>query len=183
MKGVEFVCSGNNGRSPMAEVVAREYVRQVGADIPIYSSGVRVNIFGLKPKIKPETLEIANSIGIYGSPRKIIKKLWEREAEFRNQALKMRGYNSLENHLQRQTTPERYVDLMLAVADKEKELLLNLHPLCLDVYTIAEYAGVELSEPEVREWLTNADAHLVYLDSLIKVVPKAIDRYRREVTH
>ena len=41
MIGIEYVCSGNHARSPMAEVIAKEYVQQKGLaeKVNIYSSG------------------------------------------------------------------------------------------------------------------------------------------------
>jgi len=41
MIGIEYVCSGNHARSPMTEVIAKEYVQQKGLaeKVNIYSSG------------------------------------------------------------------------------------------------------------------------------------------------
>lgn len=30
MIGIEYVCTGNNGRSPMAEAIAKDYLRREG---------------------------------------------------------------------------------------------------------------------------------------------------------
>lgn len=176
MKGIEFVCLGNNGRSPVAEVVAKDYVRKIGADIPIYSSGILVDNMEFSPK----TLQAMKSVGIdCADSKEISNKVWEIEIKFRTQALKQRDYDSLENHIRKQTNPKKDVDLMLAVDNRVKELLLNMQTMA-KVYTIAEYATAELYEPELKPWFTDARMHVVYLDALVKVVPKAIDRYIQE---
>ena len=48
-KNIEFVCSGNNGRSPIAELIARNYLLKIGADSEYgaISSGTMVGIMDL----------------------------------------------------------------------------------------------------------------------------------------
>lgn len=45
--GIEYVCSGNSGRSPMAETIAKHYVKKFSLEglINIFSSGTDVDMF------------------------------------------------------------------------------------------------------------------------------------------
>lgn len=158
----------------MAEIVAKDYARKIGADIPIFSSGVLVESMNLSPK----TSDLARSVGLEGTTlRETIEKLLEREIELRNKALASRGYDTLASYVRRQTSQNNSVDLMLAATNGVKARLLDLRSVPSKAYTIAEYANVELPSPALRAWFTDINAWESYLDSLIKAVPKAIDRY------
>lgn len=45
--GIEYVCSGNGGRSPMAETLAKNYIKKLGLEerIKVYSSGTDAKLF------------------------------------------------------------------------------------------------------------------------------------------
>ncbi|MCX6774914.1 MAG: hypothetical protein NTY99_02370 [DPANN group archaeon] len=181
MKGLEFVCLGNNARSVLAEVVAKDYVIRVGADIPIYSSGVLVKeFFEVGPQ--PRVIEAMRSLGIEGTPVELTHKFVALEGKMRNEALKIRGYVPVENHKPQQTCLRDDIDLMLVVADNEKKILLKKFPEA-KARTIAEYTSNAYEEPKdvgLQEWLTKVDMFLVYLDSLVRVMPNLIGKYVRE---
>lgn len=177
MKGIEFVCAGNNARSVMAEAVAKAYARRIGANIPIYSSGVSVDeFFSTGPY--PRVVAALKSMGIEGEPVELTKKFIELEGKQRNEALKTRGYDVVKNHIPRQTNPTNFDGLMLIVADKEKKILLEKFPRA-KAQTITEYerSYEEMAAVSLQDWLTKVEPMVTYLDKLIKVMPSVIDKY------
>ena len=71
-KLIEMVCTGNNGRSPVAELIARNYLESVGAttDYDSISSGTMVDIIkaGRFPiKVMTPIIDIAKGRRIYDS--------------------------------------------------------------------------------------------------------------------
>ncbi len=178
MKGIEFVCMGNNTRSVMAEVVAEDYARKIGADIPIYSSGVLVKeFFEVGPR--PRAIDALKSLGVKGTPVELTLKFIELESKQRNEALKIRGYPIIENHKLQQTYPRKDIDLVLVVADTEKKMLADKFPE-IKAQTLAEYTGgayKEMTGVPMQDWLTKVDPILTYLDNLIAIMPSVIDKY------
>ena len=70
MKNIEFVCSGNNGRSPVAELIATNYLERVGADreYSATSSGTIVDLIkdgGFPIKVMTPIIDIAKEREIY----------------------------------------------------------------------------------------------------------------------
>lgn len=68
--GIEFVCTGNGGRSPMAETIAKDYVKEIGLEdrVKIYSSGSAVaDVMNLNYPMKELIgyVEIALNSGTY----------------------------------------------------------------------------------------------------------------------
>ena len=177
-KGIEFVCMGNNNRSVMAKIVADDYVNRIGADIPIYSSGVLVKeFFEVGPM--PRIIDALKSMGIEGAPVELTYKFIEMEGKMRDEALKIRGYAPIENHKHQQTYPRDDIDLMLIVADNEKRILLEKFPGA-KAQTLAEYTGnayKEMTSVGTQNWLTTVEPHLRYLDNLIKIMPKVMEKY------
>ena len=178
MKGIEFICAGGNCRSVMAREVARKRAREIAADIPIYSSGVLVDeFFSVGPY--PRVVAALKSMGIEGEPVELTKKFIEMESKQRNEALKIRKYDAVENHIPQQTDLKKDIDLVLVVADKEKKALLEKFPEA-KAKTITEYTSSSYQEMDavsLQDWLTNVKYQLQYLDGLIKVMPSLIDRY------
>jgi protein-tyrosine-phosphatase len=177
-KGIEFVCRGNNARSVMAKVVADYHASRVGANIPIYSSGVTVKEF-YETGPMPSVVDTLKAMGIEGAPVELTCKFVAMEGNMRNEALKRRGYDPVENHKQQQTRPRDDIDLMLIVGNAEKEILLKKFPN-IKAQTIAEYTSnsyEEMTTVSLQDWLTKVDPQLKYLDKLIRIMPHIIDKY------
>ena len=71
-KLIEFVCNGNRGRSPVAEVIANMYLRQkdIDADCHAISSGAAVSQIDMNSValfIKLKIIEIAKQRDVYAS--------------------------------------------------------------------------------------------------------------------
>lgn len=176
MKGIEFVCVGNNGRSVMAEVVTKAHARKIGADIPIYSSGTMVKqFFEVGPK--PRAIAALNALGINDKPTELTKKFIELESKFRNEALKIRGYPAVENHTQKHIDLQREVDIYLTMDEYVKQDFSRLPATKPKIYTIAEYSNVEIPHVPLQGWLSDVNVHLMYLDAIIKATPNVIDKY------
>lgn len=191
MKGIEFVCMGNNGRSPMAEVVAKEYVERIDANIPIFSSGVSVTKIFEQGELGRTLTAIAKNLAITGTPIEIANELRIREDKFRNEALAAEKYSPLCNHMPRQTDLSNGADLLIPVGRPEKSLLQLRFPSLLsstygilECHAIAEYVGVEMPHYDdllkVQDWFSSAEQHKDYLDKLIVAVPKIVDKYINE---
>jgi len=99
-KNIEFVCLGNNGRSPILETVAKEEARIMGVEdkVEITSSGLYVNqrhpldmLAGtIKKQLDSKVMEIYGSekeeaIAILNDPN--IEERYEQDAEFRERFL------------------------------------------------------------------------------------------------
>jgi len=77
---IEMVCTGNNGRSPVAELIARNYLQSVGAtsDYDSISSGTMVDVIksgGFPIKVMSPIIDIAKDRKIYDADE--VKKLDE----------------------------------------------------------------------------------------------------------
>jgi len=180
MKGIEFVCLGNNGRSPVAEIVAKKVVQKLGANIPISSSGLGVDLF-MKAGPKPNAIAALKSLGIEGESLYLTQKFIELESKFRNEALSKCGYSPLENHKPQQTDPAKDVDLMLTMDVYLEDSLGKMSPKAR-VMSIGYYSFTEIPHIKLSDWLTTANAHVTYLRVLEEAMPKAIGMYLKEIT-
>lgn len=114
MLRILFVCTGNTCRSPMAEALLKEKIRQrgLGDKIMVYSAGVAAGV------------QAPASSGAY-------------------LAMHAKGID-LASHVSRQLLPETIAgaDLVLTMTAGHKSSVLQLVPSAGDkLYTLAEFAG------------------------------------------
>lgn len=85
--GIEYVCTGNGGRSPTAETIGKDYVKQCGLEdkIRVYSSGTaaemgETDLFQFPVNFLLEYIEIAlNSKTYMGKARSIASEVTEQK--------------------------------------------------------------------------------------------------------
>ncbi len=108
-----FVCSGNTCRSPMAQTLARDWLKRhgVGAKITVFSAGISAFT-------------------------------GEEATDGAKNAMRTRGL-SLDTHRSRMLTPEIFgaADLVLCMTQGHKQAILQVEPND-KTFTLSEYAGV-----------------------------------------
>ncbi len=77
--GIEYICTGNGGRSPTAQTIGRDYTKQLGLEdkVNIYSSGTGAestekNLFEFPAGLLLDAIEIAFRTGTFYSKAKTI---------------------------------------------------------------------------------------------------------------
>lgn len=166
--GVEFICTGNNGRSPMAETLAESYTEAEGyeGDIKVYSSGTKADEFTSEEHMIGEgrdsvigaVKEALNSNMYEGRMEDIAedvvegeatneeviecaKYLGEKEASNRRQALLDMGFVPKDNS-KTQTKPRDEVDLALTIGSKNYERANGIYkPTDTEVVTLDDFSG------------------------------------------
>ncbi len=205
---IEYVCYGNNGRSPMAEAIASDYIRKQGlADrITVSSSGCGLFPDGTvkaTPETKaafvasalengvyahsiPELLHLAGEIALFGvhagvdSVNSCFYALASFEEQSRNQALEEIGLRIAGPCFQ-PTRVREDVHLILPVAKRPELLVRELYqdaastPL---IEVLPVYAGMNKLPIAFCELFP---AYQRLRDVLIEMVPKSIERARREL--
>lgn len=203
---IEYVCTGNNGRSPMAEAIARDYASRQGLEsrIRISSSGTNHNHLFVEQRDNPEKLlaivEFGLKNGIY---RGRVKSLAERVADrsrtdkavvdecvgylvkaegiYRDMALLELGLIAKGEH--HQPTMPQDVQLILAMAKSNAQQVQQIYagsgfnPI---ITTVNEYANLqgEVSNPFCQLF----PAYQKTRDDLLISIPRTIDHALEELS-
>lgn len=148
---VVFVCWGNICRSPIAEVVARQWFADEGVDADISSAGV--------------------SDEEHGNPI-------DRRAK---QVLENAGYDVTGHRAHQITAAEiRDADLVVAAEQAHVERMRRMVPDAANLHLISEFdpaaePGANLPDP----WYGDADGFLDTLDAIEAAMPGVVDAVRR----
>lgn len=203
---IEYVCTGNNGRSPMAEAIAKDYSirKSLEGRIRISSSGTNHNPFFVGQRDNPEKLlaivEFGLKNGIY---RGRVKSLAERVADrsktdktvvdecvgylikaegiYRDMALLELGLIAEGEH--HQPTMPQDVQLILAMAKSNVHQVQQIYarsgfnPI---ITTVNEYANMpgEVSNPFCQLF----PAYQKTRDDLLISIPRTIDHALEELS-
>ncbi len=124
-RDIEFVCAGNNGRSPVAETVAKNLTSGFGGLITVSSSGTMVDLTKVpnvldeigsyvrqnvaKGVLKEDRLQMLQT-----EPYRVLDELFAIERDWRNTYLHER-FRMADNHTKRQTVVRPQAHLILTV--------------------------------------------------------------------
>lgn len=205
---IEYVCTGNNGRSPMAEAIGRDYVARLGLDdkISVTSSGSGVHPLFQKhgDKLRTQNLSIINlglNNGVFaGRIKECAERILEQpekadqrsidqcvaylvraEAIFRDAALLEIGLQATYCY-HKPTTPSETVNLILPMTHGNKDQVLMIYNgTSFEPLIVAlnEYAG--LQGDISNPFCQLLPAYHQTRDHFSKAVPKTIDRAMAEL--
>ena len=200
-----MVCTGNNGRSPVAEIIARDYLQNVGAtsDYDSISSGTKVDAIkagGFPIKDMSSIIDIAKDRNIYDCDEmkkldkafrnedsqtietyfnKAKKILSEEEARERDLFLKELGITGQIKQKKDQTVPKPDV---VAVLPMDRTNYSGV----LGIYQTSEYSPIisimsVLATGNPTSEVANAfgkssDVYRQTLEQLVDEVPKAVKK-------
>lgn len=144
---VIFICTGNTGRSPMAEALAKQLVQKNNWNIDVESRGVNVDPKEITPEKGTETL------------------------------LKQRGIDISDHRAQSLTEQDiTKADYLLTMTESHKEKVLKRFPQSAGkVFTLAEFAKNEnkdLDDP----WEKPMPAYQKVADQLDTYLPLALEK-------
>ena len=126
-QNIEFVCAGNNGRSPVAEAAAKALVRSIGLKhMTISSSGTMVDISGVTDFKRLMTLYVESAIKrgvvpqdrmqkLIEDPMAVFNELSAIEEGWRNRYIAEAITPGYGPHVRRQTVIRPETQLILAV--------------------------------------------------------------------
>jgi|GEM_PF-6695020 len=159
---IEFVCTGNNGRSPVAEAAGKSVVRTLGLEdqVTITSSGTFVELSGIpnlpellrpyvtrwvdKGVIDEDRLDLLKS-----DPEKVANELLDIEAGWRTRYISenLLGENA---HTRRQTTVMPGNRLILPIGNSNLASVQRIYGKNTNatISELTDYAGVGLSLEE-----------------------------------
>ena len=158
---IEMVCKGNVGRSPVAEMVARQYIDRIGAseDYEVSSSGSIANLL-LERKLSREMLsnsmKLFSNTGFHNTLFDLLREAWAREdineierytpkvIDFtiasernkRDQILRELGITGTAKQFPEQTIAKEDVDYIFAI---DRKVFADLTDLPNGVYSNARY--------------------------------------------
>ncbi|MCX6706743.1 MAG: hypothetical protein NT001_01225 [Candidatus Woesearchaeota archaeon] len=204
---IEVVCTGNNGRSPMAEVIGNHTSNEMGLEGKLHfiSSGTKAapdHDNELPYEKASSILKMGSSHGLI-NPIEVDKQRYENDPDY-NSAIKAKVQMALsimrpiETALRNaalfdiglrcygermQTKPRDDVSLVLGMEQKHVSDVEKIYYLGRDtkpqIATITGYAGIEGNIPDA---LGNTDPKIYKQarDKLIEAMPLVISRFREE---
>lgn len=148
---VTFICTGNTGRSPMAEALAKDYVNKHGLNIVVQSRGVNVDPNETAPEQGTVTI------------------------------LKQRGIDISTHKAAQLTKEDiTKSDYLLTMTQKHKDKILTQYPdVKGKVFTLAEFAtgdNDDLSDPYQQP----LEAYKKVESQLDKFLPLALDKIAKQ---
>lgn len=207
---IEFVCTGNNARSPMAEVIGNNYATDIGLEnlLSFISSGTRVDTEYESFFSYERATLILNKASSHGLLKEIHvdKDRYENDNNY-NSAIKndiimalrimrpievalrdaaLYNINMKYDGAQTQTIARDDVSIILGMEKEHvrqvekiysaKGMATNNMP---QITTIADYTGID---GEISDCIgnTNPTAYFKMRDSLQEIIPKVIDRIKKE---
>ena len=200
---IEIVCSGNNGRSPMAEAIGNKEVREKRIKGLIFtSSGTLVSESRMSYERASQILDKAEKIGfleavvvnqtkyeddkdyrnaIEVQARNAKIMMWALEKKLRTSALMEIGIS--DEHVQRQITPSSEISLILGVEQSHADFARNIYAAenipAPGIFQISEYAGVELDFPNPLG-SAGIEVYRDIRDKLAITMHRVVERFRRE---
>lgn len=158
---VEAVCTGNNGRSPLVEAVAKRTLDILGVrDINFISSGTLVNSIDYSTDVKPwlrPYIEKAVQKGLFDKgvmerferdPKSVVEDLTREEAEFREAYLTKSLGPGNYKHVPSKTIVRPDVDLILPVDISNLKRVKKLYEQAEripQIETLGEFSGLGYS--------------------------------------
>lgn len=201
-KLIELVCTGNNGRSPVAELIARNYLHRVGAsEYESISSGTmveKIKAGGFPIKAMVPILELAKGRGIYdahslaeldGALRRrdtvAMEKYFQQaseifaqeEAEERGKLLKEFGIEGFVKEGRDQTIARPDVVAVLPVDRKNYDGVLGIYQNSGHSPVIGVMSVLATGNPQSEVQNSFGQGVKVYrqrVEQLIEEVPKAV---------
>ena len=148
---VMFVCTGNTGRSPMAEALAKDYVEKHNLNISVQSRGVNVDPNETNPE------------------EGTVKVLKDRNIDISSHKATQLVKEDIDSS-----------DYLLTMTQNHKDRILSKYPEAQDkVYTLAEFAtgkNEDLSDP----YKMPIAAYIKVENQLDKFLPLALDKIANE---
>jgi len=205
---IEYVCTGNNGRSPMAEAIAVDYVYRNGLEdrVVISSSGSGLHELtrpteekGKRTRLAIVKMALDNGIFLESWRQDQARLILEQEmnsdeslldtsvqyavnaeAHFRNVALFKVGLLAAGNY--HKPTTAKHQGLILPMAENNAQQVRRIYEGFSEqplVQPINAYVGVEGDVP--NPFCQLLPAYLAARDHLQRVVPMTIDKAIREL--
>jgi len=205
---IEFVCTGNLGRSPVAELVAQNYVRSGGLEEYIISSSGtdvdRINSnepdgglvrhlvkLGLdrhffdssqseKAQILLESSKYDSEAGLYLYRASIRKALIE-ERDLRDTALKIEGIVETPKLISTQTIPDPLTSAVFCMDPKSREKAERIYSKAPNMPLI-KIINDYIRKKQLPECFGtgNLENYKTMVRALAEYVPRAIDKFDRE---
>ena len=148
---VVFVCTGNTGRSPMAEALAKDYVEKHNLNISVQSRGVNVDPNETNPE------------------EGTVKVLKDRNIDISSHKATQLVKEDIDSS-----------DYLLTMTQNHKDRILSKYPEAESkVYTLAEFAtgkNEDLSDP----YKMPIAAYIKVENQLDKFLPLALDKIAKE---
>jgi protein-tyrosine-phosphatase len=199
--GIEYVCFANNGRSPMAEIIGKDYITQFSLEekIWVYSSGVMAESLknlnlpaeeikwiirgGLKSgSYKGEMKDLAEKCvkkgGLKKELRYCIDYLVKVEETFRNMVLLEVGLVP-KGRFRRQTKARDDVQLIISMDEriaKKAQKIYERAGLSPEITTVKDYIGLDLPNAFGKDLA----AYRKVRDDIGRAVKISIDRFVEE---
>ena len=166
-KDIEFVCSGNNGRSPVAEAAAGELLGKIGIKhISTSSSGTLVNLSGidLGKFMIPHTISAiergvipADRMQVLDrNPKAVLDELVSIEERWRNRYITFNFGMDYSDHERTQTIARPEAELVLAVDQANLDRVREIYGSATSprIELLPNFAGlnVELSEKSLSNY-------------------------------
>lgn len=205
-QGIEFVCTGNNGRSPVAELVANNYLKKIDSNLyTARSSGTLVEAaktgrFDLEFKKNIIRAGLENGLYEKGSlpiieealsnSEKYKSQLDEfynhaihvfeaREVEYRNNAIKKFGITGDIKTTKDQTVIKLDNKIILSMAESNNKQVQKIYEDILYkpiMTTLGAYATENQSTEIPNAFMKGQKEYDESIESITIYVPKAIDR-------
>jgi len=165
-RDVEFVCSGNNGRSPIAEAVGKRILDSLGlnANVRITSSGTQVDFSKVRDlagfiapfveqAIRREIFPRSYAELVKKDSQKVLDEMFEIEETWRNNYILNFVNPGFGNHSRQQTLVRSEAQLILPVDQSNFERVAKIYKssgYSPKIETLAEYAGLEYNRPALH---------------------------------
>lgn len=202
-KLIEMVCTANNGRSPVAELVANNYLRQLQAEeYQAISSGTSVDEIQsgrIPTSFKIQTIDIAKQRGIYSSLElddiqkaiqtsndkaityfydKAVQVFYREERKHRAEALQEFGIDGIVKTSQDQTIVRPNAIAVFSMAQRNNEQVRQIYKDVLDqpiIEVLSRYATGDLTAEVPNAYGLGKDAYFLAIAKIVADVPKSID--------
>lgn len=209
MQRIEFVCTGNHGRSPVAELIANKHLRNIGQDglYQAISSGSHVAALDqgeIAREFMLRIIDIGKQRGLYqpeqlaeidkalrdGNDKALMqfyqtaaKQYRREEAEQRAEAIEHFGIEGKVKPVREQTIARPDVVVLLGMTEKHRKKAASLYDgtgFTPLIQILSQYATRDPKAELFDAFGLGKDAYFKTIEMLLNQVPKAIDRLLEE---
>jgi hypothetical protein len=204
-KLIEAVCTANNGRSPLIEIIGRNHLVEIGADgeYDTISSGTLVDAIakgGFSIEVMSPYIDIAVKRGDIYNPQEseelnaamqqkdqrvlgffynqAVKKFIEEEHANKAEALKRFGIKGLVKTTNDQTVARDDVTAVLTADSENYGRVLGIYQPTQYAPTIAVLSKLASGDPktEMKNAFGKSKDYMIMVERMLDDVPKAINR-------
>ena len=205
-KGLEMVCSGNNGRSPVMRLLAMRRLQEIGTNgYAVDSSGTYVNKIDSLDFSRDEmtpTIDLALQRGMYTPQetseldtllrsaegdltpylKKVLPLFIDEEGSYRTRALQLIGLNPIEVQPAKQTIPREDIVAVVTADQSNAERVRKIYAESKKGYkpliaSVSELAG--MPEITIVKDRFDFDVYISIINDLVARMPRAVDEVIR----